>query len=37
VLVRAGLLHREQRGIWVHYSVVPERLDALADVLNTRG
>ena len=36
VLVGAGLLHREQRGIWVHYSVVSEQLNALADALSTR-
>ncbi len=36
VLVNAGLLERDQRGVWAFYSVVPERLDALADVLSTR-
>lgn len=37
VLVGAGLLDREQRGVWAFYSVVPERLDALAGVLSTRA
>ena len=36
VLVKAGLLERDQRGVWAFYSVVPERLDALADMLSTR-
>ena len=35
VLVRAGLLHREQRGVWAHYSVVPGALDDLARVLTS--
>ena len=35
VLVEAGLLVREQRGVWAFYSVVPESLNALADVLRT--
>lgn len=37
VLVRAGLLHREQRGVWAHYSVVPGALDDLARVLTATG
>ncbi|HQY32928.1 metalloregulator ArsR/SmtB family transcription factor [Actinotalea sp.] len=37
VLVRAGLLHREQRGVWAHYSVVPGALDDLARVLTSTG
>ncbi len=36
VLVDAGLLHREQRGVWAYYSIVPAALDALATVLDTR-
>jgi ArsR family transcriptional regulator len=36
VLVDAGLLHREQRGVWAYYSIVPGALDALAAVLDTR-
>ncbi len=33
VLVDAGLVSREKRGLWVWYRVVPERLDALRAVL----
>lgn len=33
VLHDAGLLHREKRGTWAFYSVVPERLQALRDAL----
>ncbi|EFQ83243.1 transcriptional regulator, ArsR family [Aeromicrobium marinum DSM 15272] len=33
VLVDAGLLAREQRGIWAFYSVVPGALGRLAEVL----
>ena len=33
LLVDAGLLTREKRGRWAWYSVVPERLAALQDVL----
>jgi ArsR family transcriptional regulator len=33
VLVDAGLVDREKRGLWVWYRVVPERLDALRAVL----
>jgi ArsR family transcriptional regulator len=36
VLVDAGLLNREQRGVWAYYSIVPAALDALAAVLDTR-
>ncbi|MFC3300428.1 helix-turn-helix transcriptional regulator [Arthrobacter agilis] len=35
VLVDAGILHREKRGIWAYYSLVPGALDALAAVLTT--
>ncbi|MDN5852709.1 MAG: metalloregulator ArsR/SmtB family transcription factor [Actinomycetia bacterium] len=35
VLVTAGLLHREQRGVWAYYTVVRERLGALSQVLDT--
>lgn len=35
VLVEAGFLHREQRGVWAYYTVVRERLDGLAAVLRT--
>jgi ArsR family transcriptional regulator len=33
VLVDAGLVTREKRGLWVWYRLVPERLDALRAVL----
>ena len=33
VLVDAGLVHREKRGLWVWYRAVPTRLDALRVVL----
>jgi ArsR family transcriptional regulator len=33
VLVEAGLLRREKRGLWVWYSLVPDGLEALARVL----
>ncbi|WP_432488793.1 metalloregulator ArsR/SmtB family transcription factor [Kineococcus sp. SYSU DK018] len=35
VLVEAGLLTRDKRGVWAYYAVVPEALDALAAVLTT--
>lgn len=33
ILVDAGLVTRDKRGLWVWYRVVPERLDALRAVL----
>jgi ArsR family transcriptional regulator len=33
VLVDAGLVTRDKRGLWVWYRLVPERLDALRAVL----
>lgn len=33
ILVDAGLVSREKRGLWVWYRAVPERLDALRAVL----
>ncbi|WP_432492051.1 metalloregulator ArsR/SmtB family transcription factor [Kineococcus auxinigenes] len=35
VLVEAGLLTRDKRGVWAYFAVVPEALDALAAVLST--
>jgi ArsR family transcriptional regulator len=35
VLVDAGLLTRDKRGVWAYYSLVPGALDALADFLRT--
>lgn len=37
VLVDAGLLTREKRGIWAYFTLVPGALDAVADVLTTRS
>jgi ArsR family transcriptional regulator, arsenate/arsenite/antimonite-responsive transcriptional repressor len=33
ILIEAGLILREKRGLWVWYRVVPGRLDALRVVL----
>ncbi len=33
ILVDAGLVLREKRGLWVWYAAVPERLDALRNAL----
>jgi ArsR family transcriptional regulator len=33
ILVDAGILHREKRGVWAYFSLVPGALDALAGVL----
>ena len=35
VLVDAGLLTRDKRGVWAYYRLVPGALDALAGVLST--
>ncbi len=37
VLVDAGLLIREKRGVWAYFTLVPGALDALAAVLATTG
>ena len=37
VLVDAGLLTREKRGVWAYYALVPGALDAVAGVLTTSG
>jgi ArsR family transcriptional regulator, arsenate/arsenite/antimonite-responsive transcriptional repressor len=34
VLHEAGLLHRDRRGRWVYYRVVPERLEVLRQALS---
>ena len=36
VLVDAGLLMREKRGVWAYYRLVPERLGAVAAALTPR-
>lgn len=33
ILVDAGILNREKRGVWAYFSVVPGALDALASSL----
>ena len=33
VLVDAGILHREKRGVWAYFSIVPGALNSLAGVL----
>jgi ArsR family transcriptional regulator len=33
VLVEAGLMSRDKRGVWAYYALVPGALDALAGVL----
>lgn len=35
VLVEAGLLTRDKRGVWAYYALVPGALDSLAGVLAT--
>src|SRR3954454_13994691 len=36
VLVDAGLLEREKRGVWAYYRLVPGRLDEIASALIAR-
>ena len=33
ILMQAGLLRRQKRGVWAYYSLVPAALDALSVVL----
>ena len=35
ILVEAGIFTRAKRGVWAHYALVPEALDALSAVLST--
>ena len=37
VLVDAGLLTRDKRGVWAYFTLVPDALDSLAEVLSSRG
>ncbi|PRA10483.1 transcriptional regulator [Arthrobacter sp. MYb211] len=37
ILVDAGLLHREKRGVWAYYSVVPGALGELAQTLELKS
>ena len=34
ILVDAGLLHREKRGVWAYYRLVPDRLTQVAAALS---
>ena len=36
ILIDAGILTREKRGVWAYYALVPGALDAVATVLTTR-
>jgi ArsR family transcriptional regulator len=36
VLVDAGLLTRDKRGVWAYYAILPGALDSLAAVLTSR-
>jgi ArsR family transcriptional regulator len=35
VLVQAGLITRDKRGVWAYFALVPGALDTLASVLST--
>ncbi len=35
ILVDAGILTRDKRGVWAYYALVPSALDALSAVLST--
>lgn len=35
VLVDAGLLTRDKRGVWAYFTLVPDALDSLAAVLSS--
>lgn len=37
VLVEAGLLSREKRGVWAYYSLVPGAMERLAETLTTHA
>ncbi|MFQ4147806.1 metalloregulator ArsR/SmtB family transcription factor [Arthrobacter sp. LAPM80] len=37
ILVEAGLLNREKRGVWAYYSMVPGALTSLAATLLPKG
>ncbi|MCC3273565.1 metalloregulator ArsR/SmtB family transcription factor [Arthrobacter zhangbolii] len=36
ILVDAGILHREKRGVWAYYSIIPGALERAAAVLAPR-
>lgn len=35
VLVEAGILTRDKRGVWAYYALVPSALDAVSAVLSS--
>jgi ArsR family transcriptional regulator len=35
ILVNAGILTRDKRGVWAYYALVPSAMDALSAVLST--
>lgn len=37
ILVEAGLLNREKRGVWAYYSLVPGALESLAATLTAKA
>lgn len=37
ILVDAGILHREKRGVWAYFSVVPGALESLGSSLAPKG
>jgi ArsR family transcriptional regulator len=37
VLVDAGLLTRDKRGVWAYFTLIPGALDSLSEVLSTQG
>ncbi len=37
ILVAAGILTRDKRGVWAYYALVPAALNALSAVLSTAG
>jgi len=37
ILVDAGILHREKRGVWAYYSLVPGALEGLAATLTRKA
>ena len=36
-LVQAGLLRREQRGIWAYFSINPDAVERLASIVDLKG
>lgn len=36
ILVEAGILHREKRGVWAYYSIIPAALERAAAIISPR-